>query len=179
MYEFKIYLANNMDIILLGIYLMLGWFTCIFIAFIGKYVWAWIDDSKASKQNPFLHFIATHLGYKYNKQYEVDSSMEKFIHFVVNPDVDDQYGQREWAYVKWDKDENRIAKSDGARFIFVPAGVLLAAPFSFLLGMYFYTTALIIITTIAIAHLSRFVRRLSKTFKKHVTDPDAHKEKAL
>lgn len=71
-------------------------------------------------------------------------------------------------------------KSDKGGYIdfihFIPMLVLFTSPVAIITIFSFYELTLAIILAIALAYLTRYVRRMKKAFDKHVLDKNAHKE---
>lgn len=56
--------------------------------------------------------------------------------------------------------------------------IVFVVPIVILFALWIYPVTLTALTLLALAHLLRFCKRLSKKFTKHTVDPDAHKEEA-
>jgi len=134
------------------------------------YVWAWVDDSKPGK-NWLINYFKKFNKWKYpvyNGQYR--DGMEIFGYAK-----DKKFNNSSVWELKVDKDYKYTHCVTGVICHVILYSSLM--PIVLLCCFKVYPLAIACITLITIMFLARFTRRLSKKFKLHVEDKDAHNDK--
>lgn len=131
--------------IVLGVGLALIPCIVYFGTWIWQYIWAWIDDGEAGYSNIFVKWLAYKAGYK---------DRHRSIYNYTTPDGE---------------------PSDGGWLFWRVVLGLFCLPAVIVASFHFYSVTLILILAIGLTFIARFARRLSKKFKLHTSDKDAHK----
>lgn len=121
------------------------WWSLLIFAEIWRRLWAWLDDAEPSERNFFVWFCMT-----------------KILGF-------EDAGDGGFPYRK-----DGCGSSDGTIAVFLPALVLAFIPYIAYISIFYYPVALSIILFVALLHVIRFVRRLQKQLKAHISNKDVH-----
>jgi hypothetical protein len=134
-----------------GVGVIIMWFVAYVLCRIGQWVWAWIDDSKADKANPLVKFLSVKVfGYHYFG------------------------GDQLYTYSK-SSDYYAGERSDGEFPFFTSLAATSLLPLVVVLSLDFYPVAIGLATSVLLAMLARFSRRVKKQFDAHKVDKEAHK----
>lgn len=130
----------------IGVFIFLGWIAAYILCWGAQRTWAWIDDSKVGEHNKMIELLARLWGYK----------------------------RAGGCYSYEHKTTYKRSDGDGPFFI---TGVSVAlVPLLVVCAFTFYPVTIGVLTSLALAFLTRMARRHKKLFDKHVTDKDAHQQ---
>lgn len=132
--------------VIVGGCLSVLYLAALLITLFAQMVWAWIDDSKIGRHWIISFIMVKVLGFK-------DDGSNCFPYYKPNVDP-----------------------SCGMIAVLLPVCLLAFLPAAILTVCELWLASIVIASCIALAHTARFVKRLSKKFKLHTKDKDAHKE---
>jgi len=121
------------------------WIVVYLLCWCCQWAWAWMDDSKVYKANLIVYFLAKKWGFK-----DDDTDCVYFSHPAL-----EGYGE-------------------GALPFFVSLWLTASIPFFLVLTFNFSVIALIVVSLVGSAYLTRVVLRQKKLLDKHMADKEAH-----
>ena len=160
------------------------------LTWVGQWAWAWIDEQKEIGNNPILSFLSVkrvvkgryseyiYPVYAYHDEKERERRIKDGDVRVYSKYKEDS-GSSYWHVCSSRcKHPSNIEPDTTALqcIIHLVFFGLIALPLTCLILFKVYPLTLAAISFLLLAFLARYVRRIHKSFKKHVIDPAAHKE---
>lgn len=138
-------------------------------------VMEWADDNEKDYNNPMWSFLLKMTSlYRINDIFVDEAG--GLEHYKYGLTTNKKYEGHSYADLSAPERSKAETVLPYGAFVFGLILLVFVGPLAILVMLWIYPVTLTCLTLLALAHLLRFCKRLSKKFTKHTVDPNAHKE---